>query len=332
LTAAFPSCFQWSTDDGSTRWPSHTDSLGNTQTFLFNLVRLENQTTDPRGFTTVYRHDMDGNLVQRRDPDGAVWDWEYDEDRNVVSEIDPFGREREFSNFDAKGNPGLVVDRDGKSIALTYNPVSGAPATILDKRGDTRTVTFTPDGLPQSTHATIGGQGPPGTLLSTTECDSNSRRPRKPGFGTVAQERLNTDGDALADTADPDDDNDGLLDVEELLLGLDPRRADTDGDSFRDNLELAAGKDGRNPLEYPLPDGDVFPLGAPDGLVDERDELLVHRILRGLVTVPSGSQTVFLRHADVAPLVSGAPAPNGAFDEADALVVTRRVRGMVPAW
>jgi hypothetical protein len=120
--------------------------------------------------------------------------------------------------------------------------------------------------------------------------------------------------------------------VDELLAGTDPRDADTDGDSFRDNLEIAAGKDPLNALDYPLPDGDVFPLGAPDGLVDLRDELLIHRILRGLAAVPSGDQETFLRHADVAPLVSGAPAPSGAFDAADASVITRRVRGMVAGW
>jgi hypothetical protein len=66
--------------------------------------------------------------------------------------------------------------------------------------------------------------------------------------------------------------------------------------------------------------------------VDLRDELLVHRALRGLVTVPSGAQEVFLRHADVAPLIAGAPAPSGAFDAADAMVITRRARGMVAGW
>jgi hypothetical protein len=55
-------------------------------------------------------------------------------------------------------------------------------------------------------------------------------------------------------------------------------------------------------------------------------------VLRGLVTVPSGDQETFRRHADVAPLVSGAPAPSGAFDAADASVITRRVRGMVAGW
>jgi hypothetical protein len=153
----------------------------------------------------------------------------------------------------------------------------------------------------------------------------------EPGFGTVAQEIRNTDADT-ADTADPDD-NDGLLDVEELLLGLDPADADTDGDSFRDNVERLAGRDPLDAADRPLPDGDVFPLGAlPDGAVDARDELLIHRVLRGLVVVPSGDQEVFLRHADVAPLVAGQPSPGNGFDAADALVVTRRVRGMVASW
>ncbi len=155
---------------------------------------------------------------------------------------------------------------------------------------------------------------------------------QEPGYAANAQERVNTDGDALADTADPDDDNDSLADVQELLAGLDPRRVDTDGDTFRDNLELAAGTDGRNASQYPLPDGDVFPLGAPDGLVDDRDVLLALRVVRGLVSVPGSAQTAFLRHADVAPLVAGAPAPSGAFDGADAVVLVRRVRDLVAAW
>ena len=96
--------------------------------------------------------------------------------------------------------------------------------------------------------------------------------------------------------------------------------------------ELAAGKDGADANDFPLPDGDVFPLGAPDGIVDLRDELLAHRILRGLETVPGASSTVFLRHADVSPLMLGEPSPGNGFDASDVSVISRRVRGMVAAW
>ncbi len=43
-------------------------------------------------------------------------------------------------------------------------------------------------------------------------------------------------------------------------------------------------------------------------------------------------ETVFLRHADVAPLLSGAPAPGNGFNDADALVIVRRVRGLAAEW
>jgi hypothetical protein len=60
----------------------------------------------------------------------------------------------------------------------------------------------------------------------------------EPGIGTVAQEIRNTDADT-ADTADPDD-NDGLLDVEELLLGLDPADADTTASATTSSVWRAA--------------------------------------------------------------------------------------------
>jgi RHS repeat-associated protein len=183
---------------------SHTDSLGNRQSFLFNLVRLENQATDPRGFTTIYRHDLDGNLVQRRDPDGAIWDWEYDADRNLIREVDPLGRVREFSNFDAKGNPGTITDRDGRQISIQYFALTGAPATVVDKRGVTRTTQYTADGLPENTRTTLNGV--PNVLLSTNFYDGSSRQltrttePLGDGTGRVRDTRL-----FYEEAADPTD-------------------------------------------------------------------------------------------------------------------------------
>ncbi|MDO8463426.1 MAG: hypothetical protein Q7S96_04130 [bacterium] len=43
-----------------------------------------------------------------------------------------------------------------------------------------------------------------------------------------------TDGDGIPDGEDSDDDNDGLYDFEEGIIGTDPRNPDTDGDGVRD--------------------------------------------------------------------------------------------------
>ena len=56
--------------------------------------------------------------------------------------------------------------------------------------------------------------------------------------------QLNTDGDALGDICDPDDDNDGLSDDDEVTLyGTNPKKADTDSDGVSDSDEITAGTD-----------------------------------------------------------------------------------------
>ena len=177
----------------SDRVASHVDSLNNRQTFLFNVPRQESQTTDPRGFTTVYRHDLKGNLLQRVDPDGATWSWAYDADRNVVSETDPLGRLRSFESFDARGNPARMIDRDGRTTDFTYDAASGAAKTVLDMRGNLRSVAFSSDGLPERVSAVVGGV--PDVTLVTNAYDATSRvlrdttQPYGDGTGRVAGAR-----------------------------------------------------------------------------------------------------------------------------------------------
>ena len=60
--------------------------------------------------------------------------------------------------------------------------------------------------------------------------------------------QVDTDGDALGDACDPDNDNDGLTDAQELVLGTDPLLADTDGDGLSDSSEVSAG----DPLAYDI--------------------------------------------------------------------------------
>jgi len=48
---------------------------------------------------------------------------------------------------------------------------------------------------------------------------------------------LDTDGDGLGNSQDPDDDNDGLTDKQEIVLGTDPLKQDTDKDKAKDNID-----------------------------------------------------------------------------------------------
>ncbi|MCG2826687.1 MAG: PKD domain-containing protein, partial [Thermoplasmatales archaeon] len=56
---------------------------------------------------------------------------------------------------------------------------------------------------------------------------------------------LDTDKDGVPDVTDSDDDNDGLTDEEEKVLGTDPLKSDTDGDGYNDKEDyhpLESGK------------------------------------------------------------------------------------------
>ncbi|WP_245238035.1 Ig-like domain-containing protein [Paenibacillus etheri] len=97
--------------------------------------------------------------------------------------------------------------------------------------------------------------------------------PTKPGNGG----ELDTDGDGIPDSLDPDDDNDGLTDEQEIVLGTDPKKVDTDGDGIND-------KEDPFPLDPTKPgnggeldtDGDGIPDSLDpdddnDGLSDEQE-------------------------------------------------------------
>ncbi|MBA7686606.1 hypothetical protein ES703_95056 [subsurface metagenome] len=87
---------------------------------------------------------------------------------------------------------------------------------------------------------------------------------------------LDTDGDGLGNSQDSDDDNDGLTDEEEIVLGTDPLKEDTDGDKVKDNIDAFP----LDSTEWRDTDNDGLGDNADqdddnDGLTDE-EELFVY--------------------------------------------------------
>jgi len=130
---------------------------------------------------------------------------------------------------------------------------------------------------------------------------------------------LDSDADGLGNLCDLDDDNDGLTDTQELILGTSSTNADTDTDGFDDDIEIAFNS---NPLDigsYPAT-GDL----NEDGVVNAADVLLVTQIVLG-TRIPTANQAVI---ADVAPMINGIPSPDGIINSADTLLITRKALGL----
>ena len=164
---------------------------------------------------------------------------------------------------------------------------------------------------------------------------------------------VDTDLDGLPDSIDDDDDNDGLSNSLETLIGTDPLLADTDGDGltdyeevawdgdasaytpgaepnpliadtdmdgFKDGMEYAAGYDPLDVLDFPVW-GDI----NDDRKVDAVDMLLATRAVLGLLTLGTDQQA----RADVAPLSAGQPDPDGVFNTADMVVIQSEALGLI---
>ena len=134
---------------------------------------------------------------------------------------------------------------------------------------------------------------------------------------------IDTDADGSANSYDTDDDNDGLSDLDEVtLIGTDPYLADTDGDTYSDAVEVAAGSDPLDPGSIPVANGDI----NGDGQVNVVDILLGLRALSGQITLTPDQ----LLRADVAPVEGGLPAPDGQFTAGDLVVIERKALGLMP--
>ena len=110
-------------------------------------------------------------------------------------------------------------------------------------------------------------------LSTFPDSDGDGVKDPYDAFPNDPNETVDTDGDGIGNNVDTDDDNDGLTDEEELLLGTSPLDTDTDGDGlsdfnevgigtnplsrdsdgdgYSDSEEVADGKDPLNPANYP---------------------------------------------------------------------------------
>lgn len=193
---------------------------------------------------------------------------------------------------------------------------------------------------------------------------------------SVNLDQLDTDLDAQGNVCDLDDDNDGLVDTLELLIGSDVLLVDTDGDGLSDYFEVAfdgdvttyesgldlnpllVDSDGDtlsdldeiawdgdstsyilgsdlNPLSFdsdndgfadasdPIPldfnyaDGDVAPLGSPDGVVNIADYVVYQRIIQQTL-LPTASE---YGHGDIYPV----NAPDGVVDLSDLQLLQKMI-------
>ena len=78
-----------------------------------------------------------------------------------------------------------------------------------------------------------------GTDPTKQDTDGDGVKDSMDAFPLDPAETLDTDHDGTGDNADPDDDGDGLSDVDEInIYGTNPKRADSDGDGISDPDEL----------------------------------------------------------------------------------------------
>ena len=73
-----------------------------------------------------------------------------------------------------------------------------------------------------------------GTDPFNSNTDGDDSNDLEDAYPLNPEESLNSDGDALGNNADPDDDNDGLSDSEEINLGTAPLNPDSDNDGISD--------------------------------------------------------------------------------------------------
>ncbi|MCA1807448.1 MAG: thrombospondin type 3 repeat-containing protein, partial [Actinobacteria bacterium] len=192
---------------------------------------------------------------------------------SVTTEVDIDG--------DGVGNT-MDDDDDNDGLTDMEEAILGTNPLLFDSDNDG--VNDNVDAFPLDSSETIDSDGDgvgdntdifPNDATETTDTDGDGVGDNSDNCTLTANaNQLNTDGDTQGDVCDSDDDNDGLSDVEEGVLGTSPLLADTDNDGTNDNVD-AFPLDSSETIDS---DGDgvgdnadIFPFDATETLDSDGD-------------------------------------------------------------
>ena len=232
--------------------------------------------------------------------------------------------------------PLSASDPDGDNLVFT---ASGLPAfaTLIDHGDGTATLAINPQTGDADTYGgitiTVADDGLPVldddeiitiTVNAPVDTDGDGLTDAQEQALGTNPTQVDTDGDGLVDGNDGivliallpggvDSDGDGYVDGEQTV-GTNPTLADSDGDELDDGIEVGLGSDPLDPGSWPaLADGDLAPLGNPDGSINAADLAIALRIVLGDVT-PLPLQ---FAHGDLYP----PGAPDDVIDLSDVLLL-----------
>jgi len=285
--------------------------------------------------------------------DNRIPPWGMDYDESVTRNILPVpatqygnpGGGGVFDHFDQLTlNP--PVNAESASIELLYQSTSWEYIQFLHLANDGQNPTLGSTGADLLDAWLNTGMAAPFVMATaswtTPDTDGDGITDPQDNCPSVPNPgQTDTDGDGEGDACDTDDDNDGLTDAFEIGIGTDPLNGDSDGDTISDYDEvnydgdpgsytpgqdlnpLAADTDGDGlgdaadplPLTFNHADGDLAPLGAPDGQVNAADLAVCIRIVLGTLTATE----LELSHGDFYP--DG--APDGAIGMPDLVLLLR---------
>ncbi|HYM61375.1 MAG TPA: carboxypeptidase regulatory-like domain-containing protein [Thermoanaerobaculia bacterium] len=172
--------------------------------------------------------------------------------------------------FDTKPTPGRLALTAPRATMATAGETLQLTATLTFPDSTTTDATAAGNGTSYTTsNPAIATVSPDGLVTAAGSGQVLISALNEGALGLLrisVATALDTDGDGMPDDweiangfnpNDPSDaaqdaDGDGLTNLQEYLLGTNPRKADTDGDGIRDGLEVQTGSDPLDPNSYNL--------------------------------------------------------------------------------